>query len=67
MKIGWIFLSLEYLKFFIMKRLLVLLLMFLFISCGTMNNSKITSSTDKNEIVLPPNTNSNKYSKKRQN
>jgi len=50
-----------------MNRLLVILLMLLFISCGTINNSKITSSSDKNEIVLPPNTNSNKYSKQRQN
>ena len=49
-----------------MFRLYIIAIAFLVVSCGTYKNTKTTSERTDKENVLPPNTASNKYSKKRQ-
>ena len=49
-----------------MIRVILVCLVFLFVSCGTSSSAASSSETSKNKNVLPPNTGSNKYSKVRQ-
>lgn len=48
-----------------MVRLYFIVIVFLFMSCGTIKNTTTASENSNNENILPPNTASNKYSKKR--
>lgn len=53
-------------KIFNMYKVLIIAILFLFSSCGTMKQTANDSKSSENKNILPPNTASNKYSEMRQ-
>ena len=49
-----------------MYRILILGIVLLFLSCGTIKQTEFTAKSSEEKHFLPPNTASNKYSKMRQ-
>lgn len=49
-----------------MYKILIIAILVLFTSCGTLEKTVNDSNSSENKHILPPNTASNKYSKMRQ-
>lgn len=49
-----------------MKSLILIFLCILLTGCGSIKSTKNTTSNDPNQVILPPDVPSNKYSKTRQ-